>query len=197
MTRSPFNVTRSAAVLAFVGIAGCTKQTPTTAPAPVPSTAPAVGRLRLPARPRRASRWCADWHPGWPAAGGAQGGAAPGEPNPRPYTSVITPRARTRKGLFSTHISGSRLYFEIPAKELGKDMMLVASLKGTPAGIGIRGTLGNNALLRFERKENRILVRAVNYRNVSQRFDQPHQSRDVDHSVLPRDRRVQRRSVRR
>jgi Met-zincin/Domain of unknown function (DUF5117)/Domain of unknown function (DUF5118) len=69
--------------------------------------------------------------------------------------------------LFSTHVQGSRLYFEIPAKELGKDMMLVATLKGTPAGIGIRGTLGNNALLRFERKENRILVRAVNYRDVS------------------------------
>ena len=102
------------------------------------------------------------------AAGpGGAGGAQPGEPNPRPYGTVITPRARTRKGLFSTHIVGSRLFFEIPSKELGKDMMLVSTLKGTPAGIGARGTIGNNALLRWERRDNRVLVRAVNYRNVS------------------------------
>ncbi len=157
MIRSPFNARRAAALLALVGLAGCSTQKPTTSPAPSPAAGPTVPTPGTPT-------------PGTPAPGapnGAPGGAAPGEPNPRPYASVITPRARTRKGLFSTHIAGSRLYFEIPSKELGRDMMLVASLKGTPAGIGIRGTLGNNALLRFERKENRILVRAVNYRNVS------------------------------
>ena len=166
MTPSPFNAVRAAAVLALVGIAGCTKQTPTTAPTPVPGTPP----VTVTPTPGTPTPGIPNGTPvGIPAGGpgGAPGGAVAGEPNPRPYTSVITPRARTRKGLFSTHISGSRLYFEIPAKELGRDMMLVASLKGTPAGIGIRGTLGNNALLRFERKENRILVRAVNYRNVS------------------------------
>ncbi len=165
MIRSPFNTTRAAAVLAMVSLVGCAKQTPTTAPAPSPAAGPTAPARGTPA-------------PGTPAPGtptgapngapaGIPGGAGAGEPNPRPYASVITPRAKTRKGLFSTHIAGSRLYFEIPSKELGRDMMLVASLKGTPAGIGIRGTLGNNALLRFERKENRILVRAVNYRNVS------------------------------
>jgi Met-zincin/Domain of unknown function (DUF5117)/Domain of unknown function (DUF5118) len=165
MTRLPLIAVRGASVLALAGFAGCSTQKPTTAPVPngarptvQPAPAPTPG---TPA-------------PGTPTIGNptaGQGGGVPagvaGEPNPRPYTSVITPRARTRKGLFSTHISGSRLYFEIPAKEFGKDMMLVASLKGTPAGIGIRGTLGNNALLRFERRENRVLVRAVNYRNVS------------------------------
>ncbi|MCC7052457.1 MAG: zinc-dependent metalloprotease [Gemmatimonadaceae bacterium] len=150
----------TAAVLA--SLAACATQKPAPAPVPAPVTrtgAPAAGQPG----------------PGTPTAGGAPngapgGGAQPpvaGEPNPRPYGSVITPQARTRKGLFSTHLLRSRLFFEIPAKELGKDMMLVSTLKGTPAGIGIRGTIGSNALLRFERKEHRIIVRAVNYRNVS------------------------------
>ncbi len=164
MSRFSSIAARGAAVVALVGFAGCSKPAPTTAPTPAPSTRPTT---QAPTTPTPGA-------PGAPTIGNptaGQGGGTPaganGDPTPRPYANVITPRARTRKGLFSTHVLGSRLYFEIPAKEMGKDMMLVASLKGTPAGIGIRGTLGNNALLRFERKDNRVLVRAVNYRNVS------------------------------
>ena len=155
---------RGAALVALTGVAGCATKQPTPAPAPQagqrPMTgAPTPGTPQMPGAPAT---------PGASAAGpGGAGGPAAGEPTPRPYGTVITPRARTRKGLFSTHIVGSRLFFEIPSKELGKDMMLVATLKGTPAGIGIRGTIGNNALLRWERRDNRVLVRAVNYRNVS------------------------------
>ena len=165
MTCFPFIAARGAAVVALVGFAGCSSQKPATTPTPAPSTRPAAPTgtpIPIPGAPSTGTPTG-----GTPAAGAGANAAALGEPAPRPYATVITPRARTRKGLFSTHIQGSRLYFEIPSKELGKDMMLVASLKGTPAGIGIRGTLGNNALLRFERKENRVLVRAVNYRNVS------------------------------
>ena len=163
MSRSPFTAARGAALAAFVGLAGCAPQKPTTAPAPVPSARPAG---QAPA-PTPGAPTTPGPQTGTPTAGGPPGGALAGEPTPRPYASVITPRARTRKGLFSTHVLGSRLYFEIPAKELGKDLMLVTSIKGTPAGIGIRGTLGGNALLRFERRDNRVLVRAVNYRNVN------------------------------
>jgi len=162
MSRFNVLVTRSAAVLALASAAGCATK-PVTAPTPAPTTRPVA---TAPGAPVPGTPTPGAPTPGAGLPGGA-GGPAVGEPNPRPYGTVITPRARSRKGLFSTHIVGSRLYFEIPSKELGKDMMLVASLKGTPAGIGIRGTLGTNALLRFERKENRVLVRAVNYRNVS------------------------------
>ena len=164
MPRLSLIATRGTVVAAMAALAACSTQKPAPAPTPAPTTRPQAG----PAGPGQPT-------PGAPGAGGAPTGApggaggAPvaGEPNPRPYASVITPLARTRKGLFATHVLRSRLYFEIPAKELGKDLLMVATLKGTPAGIGIRGTIGNNALLRFERKENRILVRAVNYRNVS------------------------------
>ena len=168
MSRLSLSAARGAAVVALVGLAGCSTQQPTPAPTPAPSTRPTASTggpgTPTPGTPTPGTPGGA---PTGVPGGAPNGGGVAGDPTPRPYASVITPRAKSKKGLFSTHTLGSRLYFEIPAKELGKDMMLVASLKGTPAGIGIRGTLGNNALLRFERKENRILVRAVNYRNVS------------------------------
>jgi hypothetical protein len=163
--------TRHALLVALAGVAGCATKQPTPAPTPstrpgatpgaVPSTTPTTPGAPTPGAPTNGTA------PTGIPGGGPPAGAGAGEPAPRPYASVITPRAKTRKGLFSTHVLGSRLYFEIPAKEMGKDLMLVATLKGTPAGIGIRGTLGNNSVIRFERKENRVLVRAVNYRNVS------------------------------
>ncbi len=112
--------------------------------------------------------------PGQPPAGGlpnipglAGALGAQGEPNPRPYATVITPRAKSKVGVFGVHQVGSRLYFEIPAAEVGKDFVVTTVLAGTPAGIGINGTLGPNRVIRFERRENRILIRDINYNNVA------------------------------
>ncbi|MCC6241616.1 MAG: zinc-dependent metalloprotease [Gemmatimonadaceae bacterium] len=99
--------------------------------------------------------------PGLPGLGGA------GDPTPRPYATVITPRAKTKKGVFDVHQIGSRLYFEIPASEIGKDFVVTTVLAGTPAGIGINGTLAPDRLVRFERRENRVLMRDINYNNVA------------------------------
>ncbi|AMW06974.1 hypothetical protein GEMMAAP_17270 [Gemmatimonas phototrophica] len=103
--------------------------------------------------------------PNIPGLAGALG--AQGEPNPRPYAQVITPRAKSKKGVFDVHQVGSRLYFEIPASQVGKDFVITSVLAGTPAGIGLNGTLGTDRLIRFERRENRILVRDVRYNNVA------------------------------
>ena len=168
MSRISFHAARSVTLLALAGFAGCSTQKPEPAPVPAPSTRPSAPTTGTPTPGTPTPGTPTSGTPG--GAGGGPGGApgaANGDPMPRPYGSVISPRAKTRKGLFSTHVVGSRLYFEIPTKELGRDMLLVATLKGTPAGIGLRGTIGNNAILRFERKDNRVIVRAVNYRNVS------------------------------
>ena len=90
-----------------------------------------------------------------------------GDPTPRPYATVITPRAKSKHGVFDVHQVGSRLYFEIPGKEFGKDFVVTTVLSGTPAGIGINGTLGPDRVVRFERRENRIFMRDINYNNVS------------------------------
>jgi hypothetical protein len=94
---------------------------------------------------------------------GALAGLTGGDPLPRPYAMVITPQARTTRGLVTTHQLRGRLYFEIPSAELGKDMLLVRSVRGMATPMPLFGTLGGDRLIRWERKDNRILLRAVSH----------------------------------
>src|SRR5881628_3544887 len=88
---------------ALVAAGACSSSTPPTT-APAPQTGPA-GRQTAATLP-----------------GDTTGRGAGANPNaPRPYNRVITAEARTRRGLFAAHRVGDRLYFEIPARELGRD----------------------------------------------------------------------------
>jgi hypothetical protein len=155
----------AAAAFAIAACRPASKPAPT--PTPAPNTAPAAPTPGAPA-------------PGAPTPGqggvpnlgalaGAlgQAGGAQGEPNPRPYAQVITARAKSKTGVFGVHQVGSRLYFEIPAGELGRDFVITTVLAGTPSGIGINGTLGPNRVIRFDRRDNRVYVRDINYDNVA------------------------------
>jgi len=114
------------------------------------------------------------------AAGGRGGGGRDGGQSgtqargPRPYASVITAEARTRRGLFITHIVGEKLYFEIPRAQLGTDMLMVgryeraASAQSNPnrpgGGFGEYG--GDEFMertLRWERKGDRIVLRSPSF----------------------------------
>jgi len=92
------------------------------------------------------------------AAGPRRSGAG----QPRPYARVITPDAVTKRGLFTTHQIGDKLYFEIPRSELGKDMLLVRRT-------AVQSTLGGggggraNQVVRWERNGHRIYVRQHAY----------------------------------
>ncbi|MDQ8162730.1 MAG: zinc-dependent metalloprotease [Gemmatimonadota bacterium] len=130
------------------------------APAGAPNGTPTAGQP-TPGQPP------AGGLPNIPGLAGALGGAPGGDPNPRPYATVITPRAKSKTGVFGVHQVGSRLYFEIPAAEVGKDFVITTVLAGTPAGIGINGTLGPDRVIRFERRDNRMLVRDINFNNVA------------------------------
>ncbi len=134
-------------------VASCSK--PAATPAPSPTPAPATPGPAAPTGGRGG---------GGGGGGGAQGGAQ--DPQPRAYASVISGRAVTKSGVFKVHQIGSRLYFEIPKAELGKDFVIVTTLAGTPDEIGIRGTQGGNNVVRFERRDNRIFVREAAYRDV-------------------------------
>jgi hypothetical protein len=91
------------------------------------------------------------------AAGGAQGAAT----NPLPYARVITPQAQTRPGLFKVHRLGERVLFEIPRRELNKDILLVQEIAQTTLGAGYGGQAAGNRMLRFERRDNRVLLRGI------------------------------------
>jgi Met-zincin/Domain of unknown function (DUF5117)/Domain of unknown function (DUF5118) len=102
----------------------------------------------------------------------AQRGGQPG--GPRPYARVITRDARTRAGMFKTHIVGDRLYFEVPAKELNKDMLMVgryaraAATDPTQPGQGggfpsYGGDEFTERTLRWTRSGNRIVLRSPSF----------------------------------
>ena len=168
-------------VLAGLALAAC-KPAKQFVSAPAPTPPVAGGATRPAPRPTVPGQPTA---PGQPPAGlpglpnipglaGALGGAA--EPNPRPYATVITPRARSKKGVFDVHQVGSRLYFEIPASQQGKDFLITTVLAAT--NNAINGSLyGPERVIRFERRDNRIFVREASYLNMAS--DSTQQSREA------------------
>lgn len=98
-----------------------------------------------------------------------QGGpGATGEPTPRPYNRVVTPNATSRPGLFTTHRIGSRVLFEIPRGALNKELLLVIRAAAVPVNAGYGGQqIGQRRVVRWERKDNRVLLRSISYATVS------------------------------
>ncbi len=128
-------------------------------PAPTPQPARRAAAAGAPAgAPARSDTA----RPAAGAPGGAPGGAA-AEPSPRPYATVIRGDVKTKAGLFKTHRIGSRLYYEIPRGELGKDMLLVSQIAKTSEGSGYGGQALDNRVVRWDRKDHRILLKSVSY----------------------------------
>lgn len=92
--------------------------------------------------------------------------ARPAEPEIRPYEKVITKDAVTQRGVFTVHRIKSRLYYEIPPAELGKEFLWVTKIERTP-GLGYGGMSVGNRVVRWERKDNRVLLRNVSYEVVA------------------------------
>lgn len=79
------------------------------------------------------------------------------------YSSVIGPGVKTRFGLFTTHRAGDTLYFEIPPERLNRDMLLVGRFARTSGNAGRSGDEFTQRVLRWERVNNKILLRSVSY----------------------------------
>ncbi|MHB1095484.1 MAG: zinc-dependent metalloprotease [Gemmatimonadaceae bacterium] len=147
---------RISLAVSLVALAGCTQPpAPSTTPQPVRPAAAGGAPAGAPARPDSI-------RPTTGAPGGAPGGAA-AEPSPRPYATVIRGDVKTKTGLFKTHRIGSRLYYEIPRSELGKDMLLVSQIAKTSEGSGYGGQALDNRVVRWDRKDHRILLKSVSY----------------------------------
>jgi hypothetical protein len=93
--------------------------------------------------------------------GGRAGGG--GEPQPQEYDRVITSEAVTKGGVFKTHRVGARLYYEIPRAELRKEFLLVTQIARTTLGTGYGGNQVGERVIRWERRDHRILLRNVNH----------------------------------
>ncbi|HKO15096.1 MAG TPA: zinc-dependent metalloprotease, partial [Gemmatimonadaceae bacterium] len=94
------------------------------------------------------------------------------EPRPQLYNRVVTREAKTRAGMFKVHQVGSRLLFEIPAKELDKDMLMVGRYAAAAAANpnqpgGGFGEYGGDEFgertLSWERNGNRVILRSPSF----------------------------------
>jgi hypothetical protein len=89
---------------------------------------------------------------------------------PRQYADVITEAAETDRGLFDVHSVDDTLYFEIPDSLLGRDMLLVSRIGKVPVGFpgfSPAGVKTGEQVLRWERRNDKVLLRAVSYANVA------------------------------
>ncbi len=118
---------------------------------------------------------------GWPLANAQdtprdEGGAdtkkdeSAGPPRPgrdavkiKPYDKVITKDAKTSAGLFLVHRLDDKVYFEIPAEELRKEMLWVTQLQQTQAGYSYGGEPVGDRVVRWEQRGNDVLLRDVKY----------------------------------
>jgi hypothetical protein len=127
-----------AAMLALVTVSGCARQA---AARPAPGPAPGAAQAQTP-------------------GSGQDTAARPtaGQPSPRPYARVITSAAETKRGLFSVHRVGERLYFEIPQAELGREILVVQRTAAGGSSTGFFGG-GPSRVVSFVREGNRVLLR--------------------------------------
>lgn len=84
-----------------------------------------------------------------------------------PYEKVITKEAKTDKGLFDVHKIDSKYFYEIPDSLFNKEMLMVSRISKTATGIGFGGGKINTKVLRWEKKDKKVILRVVSYDNVA------------------------------
>ena len=101
-----------------------------------------------------------------PPAGGGRGGQQR-EPEIRPFDRVITKDAKSDDGVFTVHRIRDRVYYEIPKDKLGREFLWVSQIAKTTLGAGYGGQAAGNRVVKWERRGDRILLRAVSYDVIS------------------------------
>ena len=88
----------------------------------------------------------------------------------KPYAQVITPQMRSDSGLFTVHVSGAKLFFEIPDSLLGRDMLLISRIAAAPRDLSPflnAGVSVAEQLVRWERHGDRVLLRRYSYERIA------------------------------
>jgi len=83
------------------------------------------------------------------------------------YSDVITDEAETDEGLFDVHKIDEDYYYEIPDSLLSREMLLVSRIAETQNEIGYGGEKLNTQVVRWQKKNDKILLRHVTFENVA------------------------------
>ncbi len=101
----------------------------------------------------------------------------------KPYDEVITDEAETREGVFKTHRIDDKLYYEIPVSEFGGEFIWVTQIARTQTSYGYGGTQAQNRVVRWDKHDDHILLRNVEYNLRAQ--EGTHEAIAVDASTVP------------
>lgn len=104
------------------------------------------------------------------------------------YEDVITKVAVSTPGLFTVHRIRDKIFYEIPAGALGRDMLWYTEVTKAPAGIGYGGAAIGSRSVRWERVGDRILLRLLSFdkrAEIEDPEDPPPVWRAVEDASLP------------
>jgi hypothetical protein len=81
----------------------------------------------------------------------------------KPFEEVITKDAKSTVGVFTVHKVENKWYYEIPKNEIGKLFLWVSQIKKTQAKLGYGGVSYDNQVVRWDRNNDQILLRQIQY----------------------------------
>ncbi|SNR78262.1 zinc-dependent metalloprotease [Lutibacter flavus] len=85
-----------------------------------------------------------------------------------PYSKVVTKEAKTDEGLFKIHFVDDKYLFEIPDSLLKREMLMVTRIaKNTSNNRSFGGQKANVQVLRWQKKDKKILLRVVSHKIVA------------------------------
>jgi len=90
------------------------------------------------------------------------------------YSKVITSEAESDEGLFTFHKVGEDYYFEIPKDLLEKEILIVSRISGHVKGLNFGGAgmkSRQQQVIRFQKKDEHLLLRSVSYNSVADEED--------------------------
>ncbi|MCG8372754.1 MAG: DUF5117 domain-containing protein, partial [Balneolales bacterium] len=102
-----------------------------------------------------------------------------GGDSPKKYTDVITDKAESDEGLFDVHKIDDKYYFEVDEEMLDREMLLVTRVAGTTQNLSFGGAgqkARNQQVVRWMRKDDKILLRHVSYSSVANEDDPIYES---------------------
>ncbi len=85
----------------------------------------------------------------------------------KPFNDVIKDTFDKDEGLFTVYEDDGTFYYEIPDSLLGREMLMVSRIARTADGIGYGGERLSNQILRWERRQDDILLRRVSFQNTA------------------------------
>ncbi len=86
-----------------------------------------------------------------------------GQDGIQPFSEVVPDTAQTDEGLITTHRHEDDLYVEIPDSLLGREMLMVSRISQAQSDLAYGGEKANTQVLRWERRDDDLLLRVVSH----------------------------------